>query len=161
MRIGENDFRMSGLVTLDSTGDKYTFRPAVPVRLVRFGYIVGVELDNTAALVLELDTVGVAASAPVRSSSRGSVTGSGTEVIGAVRAHRFETAPDVDKTSFQVDTNLDVNVLVPGHEAVFQVATAATAGDGYLFIEYTPLSFQIALGSLATGNIHIPIERTS
>ena len=160
MRIGENDFVVSAQVALDATADIFTFTPAIPVRLVRFGYIVSVELDNTAGLVLALDTVGVAASAPTR-AERGTVTGSGTEVIGAVRAHRFETAPDVDKTSFQVDTNLDVNVLVPGHTAVLQVTTAATAGDGHVFIEYTPLSFQIALSGLAVGNIHIPIERTT
>lgn len=154
MRIGENDFAVSGVVALDGAADRLTFTPAIPVRIVRFGCIVSVLVDNTQGLILSLDTNDLLASA-VR-TERATLThtnGAANLVVGTVRESGLVAR-------FSMDANLDYNVLVPGMQAIVEVKQAATAGDGFVFIEYTPLSFRNAY-NLATGQVHRPTEVTA
>ena len=151
MRIGENDSVQSALVALDGAADRLVFTPGVPVRINRYGYIVGVLLDNTTPLILSLDTNDLLAS-PVR-TERATLTAPGSNQVIGTYATR-----EVPK--FTMQSGLDSNVLVPGQQAIVEVKQAATAGDGYVFIEYTPLSYQTAK-QVGASAVHYPVEATS
>lgn len=160
MRLGENSYFTTAQVALDATADILTFRPSIPCRIVRFGVVVSVLLDvDPAALVIDLDTNDILAS-PSRSAARLQLTtavASGTFVVGSVLSRKLgEAAAD----SFEMYSGLGKNIIVPGNEAILQVSTAATAGDGYAFIEYTPLSWA-NMNNLPSGNVHVPTEFTS
>lgn len=148
MRIGENQVVQSAQVALDATADRLTFTPGIPVRLVRYGYIVSVLLDNTpTALVLSLDTNDLLASA-VR-TERTTLTQTVDQVIGTVVAKEIP--------AFTMQAGLDSRVIVPGQQAIVEVKTAAVAGDGFVFIEYTPLSWQTAK-QVGASAVHYPVE---
>lgn len=150
MRMGENQFVISAQVALDGAADRLLFTPAFPVRINRFGYLVGVLLDNTATpLILSLDTIDLLA-APVR-TERATITRPAVdEAIGTY----VRSAP---VSAFKMDPNLDNNVLLAGHQAVVEVKQAAVAGDGFVWIEYTPLSSTDYI-VMPTTNVHYPIE---
>lgn len=153
MRLGENQVIQSSLVQLDLAGDALIFSPGVPVRLVRFGYVVGVLVDNTQGLIVSLDTQRIHGS-PAR-TERGLMTiadGAANLAVGAVRYH--------DIADFTMATGLDKNVIIPGHQAIVEVKQDATAGDGRVFIEYTPLSWQTAF-QVGSGDTHYPVAITA
>ena len=138
MRFGMNLFEISAVVALDGTADRLTFMPAIPIVVVRFGYIVTVLLDHTPnGLVLSLDKNDVIAS-PVRTE---------LELI---------TAPTVDEVIGSIGF-MDVSPgtrITPGQEIIVEVKTAASAGDGRVFIEYTPLSW----ADNALTGVHLPVD---
>lgn len=150
MRLGENSFEVSGLVALDGAADRLTFTPAVPVRLVRYGYVVGVLLDHTQGLILSLDTNDLLA-APVR-TERATITNANGAANQVVGKHVTREIP-----AFTMTTGLDKNVLVPGQQAIIEVKQAATAGDGYVYLEVTPLPYSTAK-QVGSANVHYPVE---
>lgn len=152
MRLGENQVVQSAQVALDGAADRLTFTPGVPCRLVRFGVLVSVLVDNTQGLILSLDTQRIHGTAA--RTERGVMThadGAADLVVGAVRYHDLAAFTMADALG------LDSNVIVPGHQAILEVKQAATAGDGFVFLEYTPLSFQTAF-QVGPANTHYPVE---
>ena len=139
MRFGMNLFETSAQVALDGTADRLTFAPGIPIMVVRFGYWVTVLLDNTPnGVVLALDKNDDIAS-PVR-----------TELA-------IMTAPTVDQvigTIAYMDVDPGVR-FVPGEELILEVKTAATAGDGRVFFEYTPLSW----ADMPSSGVHLPVSQ--
>lgn len=152
MRLGENSVVQSAQVALDVAADCLVFTPGVPCRINRYGYIVSVLLDFTQGLILSLDTNDLLASA-VR-TERALLTnanGAANQVIGTVGVREIP--------NFTMTAGLDKNVLVPGQQAIVEVKQACTAGDGFVFIEYTPLSWQTAL-QVGSAHVHYPVTYT-
>ena len=152
MRYGENQVEQSAQVALDGAADRLTFTPGIPVRLVRYGYIVAVLIDHTQGLILSLDTNDMLA-APVR-TERALLTnanGATNQVIGTYVSREIP--------AFTMTAGLDKNVIVPGQQAIIEVKTAATAGDGMVWLEYTPLSYQTAK-QVGSANVHYPVVST-
>lgn len=108
---------------LDALADIAIFRfGASPVRILRWGVVVSVELDNTAALVAKLDhSTHDAAGAVTRSDGSGGadLLGAGTDPVGTV-------------LYVEPITEIIVN---SGDFLTMQVTTAGTAGDGWAFVE--------------------------
>lgn len=138
MRFGMNMFESTAQVALDATADVLTFAPGMPIMVVRFGYWVTVLLDNTAGLVLALDKNDDLAT-PVRTEIEIMTAPSANQVIGTI-AYK----------------DVDPGVRwVPGEELILQVVTAGTAGDGRVFVEYTPLSW----ADMPTSGVHLPVDQ--
>ena len=156
MRLGENSFigsadatTASTVVALDSAAEVLNFTPSVPCRILRYGVIVGVTLDNTPnGLVLALRTRDIGGSL----TTRATLTRAADDAVGT---HIWRDVP-----KFEMVTGLDKNVVVPGHQVVLEVTTAATAGDGHVYIEFTPLSQQVSK-QVGSSNVHYPIEATA
>lgn len=156
MQLGQNLFVTAGTVAapvaLDAAADVLSWTPPVAVKLLRFGVIVTVALDNTATpLILSLDTNDLLASA-VR-TERATLTEPAVDaVVGAVRYR--------DLPAFTMFTGLPSNVVLAGVQVILEVKQAAVAGDGIVWAEYTPLQRAVD-HYLPVGNVHIPVERTS
>lgn len=151
MRLGANDVVYSALVALDSAADVLVFTPAVPCRLVRFGYTVGVLLDNTATpLILSLDTIVL--SGATRTERR-LITR--TAVDEAIGIHIYE---DVSGSTVWNYDSFDDFIVGPGQQAVIEVKQAAVAGDGYVFLEYTPMSYINATTQIASTAVNFPTK---
>jgi len=134
-----NLFETSAQVALDGAADRLTFMPGIPIVVVRFGYIVTVLLDNTTGIVLSLDKNDDIAS-PVRTELHAMTAPTGNnQVIGTV------VYMDVDPGTR----------ITPGEEIIVEVKTAATAGDGRVFIEYTPLSW----ADMPLSGVHLPVDQ--
>jgi hypothetical protein len=141
MRFGQNLFASSAQVALNAGADVLTIRPGIPILPVRYGYVVEVELDNTQALILSLDYDPLGAGARVELAT---LTGAGTDAIGTVHYR---------------DLGADEAVRVyPGYTLVVEVKQAGTAGDGYVWVEYTPLSWA---DTAQAATLQTPIEYTS
>lgn len=137
MRFGMNLFESTAQVALDSAADVLTFAPGIPIMVVRFGYWVSVLLDNTATpLILSLDKNDDLAS-PVRTEVGLMGISATDQVIGTI--------------AYQ---DVDPGVRwVPGEELIIEVKQAAVAGDGRVFVEYTPLSW----ADMPSSGIHLPV----
>lgn len=152
MRLGENTFIASAQVALDGAADRLVLTPGIPVRILRYGAIVSVLVDNTQGLILSLDTARIHGT-PAR-TERATLTHANGAANLVVGHHVFRDVPDFTMAD---GPNLDKNVLVPGHQAIVEVKQAATAGDGFVYIEYTPLSFRTAY-QVGASNTHYPVE---
>jgi hypothetical protein len=159
MRIGENQFE-GAVVALDTAvnTDVLTFTPALPCRIVRFGYCVTVALDNTAdALILALDTQGVGATDPAR-AEQARITATVDEAVGTVRYHDWVVNDTTDET-WELAAGLGNFVVMPGHQVILETVQDAISGDGLVWIEYTPLSWS-NINNWPAGDVHIPVEVT-
>ncbi len=132
---------VSAVAALDSTGDKITFAPAVPIDIKRWGYIcTETAKDATACTValdhrvtagsdtgrLEIDTIVLATAVAL---GKGVVT----EVLLPVAQ---ATAEDGSLRDVSGAGPLQVD---PGEEVIFQVTDAAVTGDVTYFLEYYEL----------------------
>ena len=147
---------ISSQVTLNSTGDKYTFTPVMPIDVKRWGFIADVLVDVGAGLTVAMDhrpTAGsdtgrVEVDTIVRTSDVAAGKGLVTEVVLPVSQVTAEDGSlrDVSGTGpFQVD---------PGEQLVFEVTDAAdTAGTGLFFLEYYELPHN--LDTRNTGNLTV------
>jgi len=125
MRFGQNLFSgPAAAVALDGAADRHTFYPGIPILPVRFGYMVTVSLDNTTALILSLDYDPLGAGARVEIAT---LTGAGTDAVGTVHHRPIG--------------NAEATRVYPGFALIIEVKQAATAGDGIVWVEYTPLSW--------------------
>lgn len=123
MSFTSYDYTESAVVAVDSTGDPFIVTPAVPINVRRWGLAITIAVTGTVGIIA-LDhriTAG---------SDTGRVDAYGTKTLrlnqaSMVAGQVLYVLPD--------DGPLQVN---PGEQLVFQVATAATAGDGVLWIEY-------------------------
>lgn len=118
----------SAEVAIDSTGDKATFTPSAPVRVVRIGVTGTTSYTHGSGAVIAAD--------------KNISDGDGTYTRG-----------DADGGELTVDSGFDAGlvnynepsagyVLDPGDQLIFQVTQAASAGDGVVWVEYERLAFQ-------------------
>lgn len=117
---------------LDAAADIAIFRfGCAPAKILRWGVVVSVDaIDNTAALVIALDhTTHSDAGAVTRTNAVGGATllGAGTDPIG---------------TTLYVEPVTEI-IVNSGDFLTMEVTSAATAGDGFAFIEYQ----ELAIGS--------------
>ncbi len=126
---------VSAQVTLNSTGDKMTFTPGVPVNIIRWGVIADALIDVGAGFTIKADWRPTAGSDSSRSDGTcGDITVT-ADISQGQGAYTEECAtPDAGAPAkFEVD---------PGEQLVFQVTDAAdTSGTGLIFIEYELLPF--------------------
>lgn len=123
------DTVLAGL-TMATAEDKATWAPAMPVDIVRWGYIADTVMGNTVAVVAldfrptigsDTDRVDGATNSTTFIDTAGGVLTSG--VATAVGAGEFHNV----NPPLQVD---------PGEEVVFQMTTAPSSGTAFFFIEY-------------------------
>lgn len=134
-------------VSVASTGDKWMFTPSIPARIIRWGIIWDVAPTVTSP-VLKMDlriTAGTDTGRVVGAVVAGVDTAGGTITCPTIAAngakqgqglfHNVNPGPPAA-------SGLDGFCVFPGQQAVLNVTTAATAGTGFLFVEYENLSFQ-------------------
>lgn len=135
-------------VAVTGTGDKLVFTPNAPVRIIRWGIIVDTSFTVTAPK-LTMDF------RPTAGSNTNRVTGSVSNGIdtagGSIQSPAIGQPGtlqgqglyhNVVAAVLGAASGLDGFVLFPGQQAVVNVATAATAGTGFIFIDYETLPFQ-------------------
>lgn len=129
--------------TMNATGDKFTFTPAKPVDVVRWGLIATVAMTGSAVVALD------------HRPTAGSDTG---RVDGAVDANGVDTAGGTITAGavaqgkgvyHNLSSPLRVDV---GEEVVVQVTTAAGAGSAVPFVEYIERPF---VGDANSGDSRI------
>lgn len=127
-------FSISAQVALTTTGDKFTFSPAVPVNIVRWGVIADALIDVGAGMVIALDhrvTFGSDTGRVNGATSAGKDTAGGTLSTGTTDVAQGK---GLYREVNQVPGPFK---LAPGEQAVFEVTDAAdTAGTGFLWLEY-------------------------
>lgn len=165
----------NGPIVLTTTGDKFIFTPAAPVRLRKWGFIISTSLNTTgAALTCELDlrvTVGTDTGRVNKDTLTVAVTNT-TYVAGkGVYRDPFTASSASTSTASQVTGSgpqgYTLNTVtsgqtdlyaVPGQEYVIEVTQGAgTAGQGYAFIEYDllPLSKPSGYGTTDAGTVSL------
>lgn len=145
-----------GPVVFSSTGVKFRWAPSAPVDVYKWGFIVGATaLDNTTGLVMALKRRPNinSASSEVTMDTITFTNGAATVAANKGRVREL-TLPVAASTGLDGST---VNVegagpvrVKPGEQLTIEVTTGATAGNGYLFIEYDDLP---SAGSDFTANM--------
>lgn len=129
MRLGEHFHSIAGSqAALDAGADVLTFRPAAPVRIVRWGATISVALDTTQDLIAKLD------------HTTHDQTGSATRSDGSGGQNLTVAADQVVGAVVYAEPSSEI-IVRPGDFVTIQVTQAATAGDGFPFIEYQQLPF--------------------
>lgn len=144
-----------GPVVFTSTGDKFVFTPAAPVRLLKWGILIKTALVPVTQCLLSLSyrpTIGSDTSRVVIDTLR---TGTTSYAVGKglyrdpYTASTKATVTDqpsgfgpLGKNPPDQESGQGQFVLKPGEEWVVDVTTAATTtGEGYIFLEYVLLPF--------------------
>lgn len=131
-----------GPVVFSSTGVKFRYAPSSPTEVYKWGFIVGATaLDNTTGLVMALKrrpNINSATNEVTQDTitfSNGAATVAANK--GRVRELTLPVAASTGLDGSTVNVEGAGPVLVkPGEQLTIEVTTAATAGNGYLFIEY-------------------------
>ena len=126
MRIGENNFVVSASADdLSGTGDSLDFRPAMPIKVMRWGIIASVAVvHNSMAVELNLTTH--------------SEAGAATETAQAQTLLMAADAVVGEILYVQPAAGVEI-ICRPGDILQIEITSAATSGNGYGFIEYQPL----------------------
>jgi hypothetical protein len=114
-------------VALDGDIIVLTFRPSTPCRIIRFGWIAGVELTGTATGELQLVTH------ELDGTPAAALQVGGTELAGV--------AQEVGGVQF-CDLIEEV-VVKPGDFCVIDLNTSYSTGDGFPFIHYQALNWDL------------------
>ena len=134
--------RSASAVALNSTGDKFTFTPAKPVDIVRWGLVSTVAVTGSPVVALD--------KRPTSGSDTGRVDGSTSNGVDTAGGNMSPGAVSQGKGVYH---NLSSPLSVdPGEEAVLQVTTAAGAGSAVAFVEYIERPF---VGDAKSGNSRI------
>lgn len=119
-------------VAIDSTGDKFTWTPATPVRIIRAGVTGTSSYTHGSGAVIALDKNA--------SDGDGSYT-RGDADIGEITVN---SGFDQGLVNYiKPDERLE---MVPGDQLIIEVTQAANAGDGVVWVEYQKLPFQSGYG---------------
>ncbi len=149
----ERHSEVSSQQDLTATGDKFTFTPARPVNIIRWGVIADALIDVGVGMTIKADFRPTAGSDTGRGDGNvGDITVT-ADIAQGKGAYTEEVSGAGTKQKFQVD---------PGEQVVFQVTDAAdTAGTGLIFVEYEEEGFQgdtnVTVGDLSNriGNLII------
>ena len=129
MRVGDNLEFMDAVHDLTSASDALTFRASTPLRIIRFGLNVSVELVGTSAIVA-LDVT--------RHAADGTATredAAGTKTLTLV-------ADEVGAVHYAEPSDNDEVILKPGDIVHLQVTTViGTSGSGFPWIQYQKLNW--------------------
>jgi hypothetical protein len=150
-------------VSVTSTGDKLVFTPNFPARVIRWG-IIWDTAPTVTPPVLTLDfrpTAGSNTNRVTGSSSTSTVNGKtvGLDVAGgSITCPAIGSAGALQGQGLRHDvvaavlaaSGYDGFVIFPGQQGVIEVSTAATAGTGWIFLEFETLAF---VGDPATPGI--------
>ncbi len=146
MRVGDNLEFMDAVHDLTSATDALTFRASTPLRIVRFGLLVSVELVGTSAIIA-LDVT--------RHAADGTATredAAGTKTLTLV-------ADEVGAVHYAEPTANDEVILKPGDIIHMQVTTViGTSGQGFPFIQFQKLNWD-KTGANADFNDATPTSR--
>lgn len=128
MRIGQYDYAIASAAdTLSATGDSLEFRPACPVRVSRWGYLVSVAVvHNSMAAELNLTTHDEDGTATETAQDE-TLLLAANAVVGEILYVR--PAEEI--------------ICRPGDFLQIEVTSAATSGAGFGFIEYQPLPIDL------------------
>lgn len=135
---------VSAQIAVNSTGDKMTFTPGIPVNIVRWGIIADALIDVGAGMTIKADLRPTA----------GSDSGRGDGDMGDITVTTDIAQGDgvyTEEVATPASTAVGAKGLVdPGEQVVFQVTDAAdTAGTGIIFIEYEAEGFSGGLPATA------------
>ncbi len=129
MRVGDNLEFMDAVHDLTSASAALTFRASTPLRIIRFGLNVSVELVGTSAIVA-LDVT--------RHAADGTATredAAGTKTLTLV-------ADEVGAVHYAEPSDNDEVILKPGDIVHLQVTTViGTSGSGFPWIQYQKLNW--------------------
>jgi hypothetical protein len=146
MRVGDNLDYLDAEHDATSASDALIFKSSTPIRIVRWGVIVSVEITGTAA-VLALDVTRHAADG---TATREDAAGTNTLTV---------VADEVGAVHFTEPAAADGVTVKPGDIVHIQVTTAmGTAGDFIPFIQYHKLNWD-ETGENADFNDATPTTR--
>jgi hypothetical protein len=146
MRVGDNLDFLDAEHDATSASDALDFRASTPIRIIRWGVIVTVEITGTSA-VLALDV------------SRHAADGTATREDAAGTTTITVVADEVGAIHFTEPAEADEVLVKPGDIVHMQVTTAmGTAGDFVPFIQYQKLNWD-ETGANANFNDATPTTR--
>ena len=112
---------------ISTTGDKATFTPATPVRVLRVGVIGTATYTHGSGAIIKVDkNLSNGAGAYTRGDGDGGVL----------------TVPAAFVNGKMVYTNVPPYELDPGDQLIFEVTQASTAGSVAYTVEYEKMGFQ-------------------
>ena len=124
--------------------DKAIFAPAIPVNIVRWGYIVTTVLGD-ATQVLAMDFIPITGFGDLSTDRVDGAVTAGVDTAGGTITSGEATA--VGKGHFHnVNPKLKVD---PGEAVVIEATAAPASGDYYIFIEYEMEGFSGGLPAVA------------
>lgn len=126
----------SGVVAIDSTGDKWTWTPGAPVEIIRVGVTGTTAYTHGSGAIIAMD---INASDGAGTYSRGDGDGGTLTVAATFNAGLVNYHEMTSRVR-----------LKPGDQLIAQVTQAATAGDGVVWVEYRKLPF--VSGSAVTAD---------
>lgn len=119
---------VSAQVALNSTGDKFTYTPSRPCRLIRWGFLADALVDVGAGAIVAMDRRVLTNDDTGRVDGAGGTISTGTTDVAKGFSLYHECSPP-----------LDLNF---GDQLVFEVTNAAdTAGTGIVFLHVQPDPF--------------------
>ena len=124
MRVGDNLEFMDALHDANSATEALVYRPTTPILIVRFGFVVGVDLTTSGSLELQR-TTHIADGTPSLAAAGGKSCDAGALLIGAVAY----AEPD------------EGVIVKPGDYAHLVVSTGWGAGDFYPWIQFQKLNW--------------------
>lgn len=161
----------NGPVVFTTTGDKYIFTTAAPVRLRKWGIVVSTDLVPVTQCLLSLSKRPTAGSDTSRAVIDTLRTGTTSYVAGKgiyrdpFTASSSTTTQDQPSGAGPQGTTSPLQklgqidfVLKPGEEWVVDVTTAATTtGQGYIWLEYAllPISKPSGYGTTDAGTVSL------
>lgn len=123
----------SGVVAIDAVGDKFTWTPATPVRIIRVGITGTTAYTHGSGAIIALD--------------KNASDGDGTYTRGDGDIGTIAVAASFGPGLVNYIEPASRLEMVPGDQLIFQVTQAATAGDGVVWVEYQKLPFQSGFGA--------------
>ena len=127
MRVGDNLETFGATYDMASGADAITLRASTPLRVVRFGFNVSVDLTGSGSLELDI-TTHAADGTPTRSAPVGGVScDAGALLIGAVAY----AEPDEEV------------ILKPGDILHIDQTGNWGAGDAFVWVQYQKLNWDI------------------
>lgn len=153
----------AGAVVVTTTGDKYIYTPAAPIRLRKWGIVFSTSLSTGAGgLILKLDYRPTAGSDTARvNKDTLTVAINNTTYVAGKGVYRdpyttsAQTTGNDNSTVYSGQTDI---VFKPGEQLVIQVDTAAsTTGQGFLWVEFDvlPISKPSGYGTTDAGTVSL------
>lgn len=146
--------QVSPQVNWSGASDKFSYAPASPIAIVRWGTIN----NSTTVVGSGAFTADLRVTA---GSDSGRVTGATSAGVDTQGGTLTQAATAAGKGNYR---NLSQPMIVcPGQEVVFKQSTGATSGTGFIWFEYASLPFQgdANLTSLQDANLIYNLTKVS
>lgn len=162
MRLAENTVFETAAADLTTIGTMLTLNTVVPIRIMRFGFVIDAAAPTTGAALLGLITTPLVAGGGTPVTQQGLVIPTAT-VEGSVY---FSVLKEDEDPATGIATGpgnnffleeLDSNEVPAGYAITIDTDGVPSVGAGTVFLEYTQLTFQNQF-NLDEASVHFPVD---